>query len=533
MLEKCHKCEQHGGLECRDDYAILKSGYWWDWKSETHKNRYRNFSHYLFTSLPAVDAFSTQYPYPMPTPHQCPRQQSCKGGLDSPCDIGYEGPLCGVCSVGYYMQLQTCKQCPSKKWVVGQLLIIGVILFLILAISFWTSKRKAKKTNGHTVIDMILSKLKIVIGFYQVTYGLLEAFSFIEWPDSLQVIAKYSEILQLNILQVAPLHCLFRGLHVNAFASLFAIMAINAFFICFCGIAYGLRRLIITTNQRLGDHERSRTISETKQLAYRNLFFFLYVTYLSTCFKTASVLPLACQKICRHENEELCSKYLKADYSVKCHDPRYNRLVFVGYIATLYIFFLPASSFIALWRQKRVILSTSHDKTTRGSARSKSEIITGLSFLFENYKPQSWYWELVEMSRKIIITSAMILVGQESRSYIGLAWTVAGMYGVLFAWMSPIQDAIENRLMATSLAVTCVNLGIGAVSRIPAENIPDSIGPHVDTILFKILVVGANSSVIGLLVGKFRKKSKAASSSTRIFYYKTHLAPLSFHNRGN
>jgi hypothetical protein len=56
--------------------------------------------------------------------------------------------------------------------------------------------------------------------------------------------------------------------------------------------------------------------------------------------------------------------------------------------------------------------------------------------------------------------------------------------------------------MATSLAVTVVNLGVGAVSRIPAENISASIDTDMDAVSFKILVFGANSLVIGLLVGK-------------------------------
>ena len=469
-------------------------------------SRYRNFSTYLFGSSPVIDSFSTHYPYPMPTPHQCPREGTCRGGLDSPCEIGYQGPLCEVCSFGHYMQLQTCKLCPTKKWMVGQLSIIGFSLLMVVAISVWTSKRTKKKARGHSVIDMMLSKLKIVLGFYQVTYGLLEAFSFIKWPGSLQVIAKYSELLQLNILQVAPMQCLFRGLRVDAFASLFAIMAINAVLIAFTAVAYGVRKVLIVRNQNLQTEERSRKISESKELAYRNLFFFLYATYLSTCFKTANVLPFACQKICRDDKEEVCARYLKADYSVNCHDPRYNHLVIVAYISVVYIFALPAASFIALWRRRRVILATKEEETAEGSARPNTEIITGLSFLFENYKPQSWYWELVEMSRKVIITSGMILVGQESRSYIGLAWVVAGMYGVLFSWMGPIQDVMENRMMATSLAVTCVNLGIGAVSRIPAENIPGSIDLYVDTVIFKILVIGANTSVIGLLVGKIRRR---------------------------
>ena len=68
--------------------------------------------------------------------------------------------------------------------------------------------------------------------------------------------------------------------------------------------------------------------------------------------------------------------------------------------------------------------------------------------------------------------------------------------------MKPIKDATENRLMATSLAVTVVNLGIGAVSRIPAENMSATVDSYTDAVLFKLLVLGANTLVIGLLVGK-------------------------------
>ena len=66
-----------------------------------------------------------------------------------------------------------------------------------------------------------------------------------------------------------------------------------------------------------------------------------------------------------------------------------------------------------------------------------TELVEGLRFLFGNYKPHTWYWELIEMSRKVILTSGLILVGHESRSYIGLAWVVAGVYGIHFSWMRP------------------------------------------------------------------------------------------------
>ena len=431
----------------------------------------------------------------------CPMEGSCKGGLDSLCKNGYKGPLCGVCSSGYYKQLQTCKKCPSKKLMVGQLSIIAVMLLITVAVLVWTSKKKIKKDRDCSVIDMFLSKLKIVIGFYQVTYGVLEAFSYIKWPDSLQVIGEYSEIFQLNILQIAPAHCLFLGLPSDAFGNLFAMMAINATVFGLSFVTYEVRRMIILRTEIMDEETKSLEISQTKELVSKNLFFFLYVTYLSTCSKTANVLPFACRSICRDEKEDICNKYLKADYSVKCDVPTYNKMVIVAYVSCVYLVALPAASLVALWKQRRAALATTAAKPYQHPGPS-TEMVTALGFLFENYKPGSWYWELVEMSRKVILTSGLILVGQESRSYIGLAWVMAGMYGVLFSWIKPIEDVNENRLMTVSLAVTVVNLGIGAVSKIPAENISGSEDPYVDAVVFKILVFLVNTLVIGLVVGK-------------------------------
>ena len=499
MFEECHKCEQ--GLECKYDYATLKYGYWWKWRNESHKHRYVDFLNNLLAPSPALGEDDVEYPYPIPTPYRCLTEESCKGGLDSECAKGYEGPLCGVCSSGYYKQLQTCKKCPSKKWIAGQLSIIAAVFMIVIVVSVWASKTNKRKGEEHSLIDVFLAKLKIIIGFYQVTYGLLEAFSYIKWPDSLQVIGKYSEVLQLNILQMAPFHCLTPGLNVDAFGNLFSMMAINAAAIVLSGVAYHGHKILILRNQNLEEDKKTRRVSQTKELVYRNLFFFLYVTYLSTCSKTATVLPLACRTLCRDEKDEFCFKYLKADYSTRCHDSSYNQLVIVAYISTAYIVALPLATLITLWRQRRTILPPTDSETSQNQG-SSNELITGLRFLFESYKPHTWYWELVEMSRKVIVTSGLILVGQQTRSYIGLTLVVAGMYGTLFCWMRPLQDLSENRLMSTSLAVTVVNLVIGAVSQIPTENIPAPIDPYMDAAIFNILVIGANTLVIGLPLGK-------------------------------
>ena len=500
MFEKCQKCGQ-GGLECKDDYAYLKPGYWWEWRNKTYKHRYMEFMRNLMAPLPELGPDDIRFPFPIPTPYLCPTETPCKGGLDSQCESGYDGPLCAVCGTRHYKQLQTCSQCPSKKWMVGQLLIIAAVFVIIIVALLWRRKTVPQKDKTRPLIDVIFSKLKIVIGFYQVTHGLLEAFSYIQWPDSLQTVGKYSSVLQMNILQIAPVNCLFIGFHVDAFTELFAIMAINAVVIGFSGVAYGIYKALILRKRLEEEETLTAKESQAKELLSRNVFFFLYVTYLSTCSKTVNVLPFACRELCRDEKESFCNKYLRVDYSIRCQGPKYNSLLIVAYLSVIYVIALPAAAFIALWRQRRATVAVQATKISQEPG-SNFEMITGLRFLFENYKARSWYWELVEMSRKVILTSGLVLVGRESRSYIGLALIIAGMYGMTFSWIKPIKDAFENRLMSTSLAVTVVNLVVGAVGRIPAENIQNSRSPYLDKVLWNVMIVGANTLVLSLIVGK-------------------------------
>ncbi|KAL9964157.1 hypothetical protein ACROYT_G027749 [Oculina patagonica] len=507
LFEGCKQCDQPG-IKCVDDYATLESGYWWKWGNNTHKLLYEKYTMNLVNITPVVGNSSRnssrngsliEYPYTLPKAHRCPRKESCRGDLDSKCDDGYEGPLCEVCSAGYYKQLQTCKKCPTKNRMAVQLSIAAAVIVIIVALVVWTSNRKSKEGTGRCTVDMILGRLKIVIGFYQVTFGVLEAFAYIKWPESLALIGKYSELLQLNVLQMAPIHCMLPDLKVDAFGSLFAILALNATAITMSLVIYGLRKLFLMRSS-LDERDLVLKTSQAKELIYRNLFFVLYVTYLSTCSKAANVLPLACRELCDDENEKKCPKFLKADYNIICHGPEYNRLVIVAYCAVFYILLLPTVSMIVLWKQRKVFGESEADNETSHTQEPSTEVFRGLRFLFENYNSHSWYWEFVEMVRKVVLTSGLILVGGESRAYVGLACVMSGLYGMLFAYVHPIVDKFENRLMLTSLAVTFVNLGIGTVSKIPKENIPTSIDSYVDSTVFTVLVIGANSLVIGLLV---------------------------------
>ena len=64
------------------------------------------------------------------------------------------------------------------------------------------------------------------------------------------------------------------------------------------------------------------------------------------------------------------------------------------------------------------------------------------NFWFKITMVTPWYWELVETIRKVLLTSGLILVGGESRAYVGLACVISGLYGMFFAYKRPIVDPV-------------------------------------------------------------------------------------------
>lgn len=194
-----------------------------------------------------------------------------------------------------------------------------------------------------------------------------------------------------------------------------------------------------------------------------------------------------------------CTYYLKMDYSLKCFDNDYNKYVTATYIGSIYpvVFplFIVAVLYLLYYRlQVKNCAANPHPK--------RYEIVEGMRFIYENYDERCWYWEIVEMFRKLILTSGLALLGAEGRIYIGMAAMASGFYAVAHAQARPIPDKFEHLLQLASLVATFFNLSVGVLLRIPTEMIDYSIEKDKDSIGVTVLLVTANFMVIGLVVGE-------------------------------
>ena len=352
----CEECPPKG-LNCVDESVSLKQGYYWQWDSELNKCAYEDFAQNLKIENDSYWRNTSSYNGTFPKRYQCPRKKSCEGGLESKCAKGYTGPLCEVCEGNYYKRALACKPCPSSTWVIVQLSLLGVAVLVLIIIVIWSGRRRKNSDNSgkRPMVDILLARLKIVIGFYQVTSGIIKGFAYVEWPSSLAVIGDYTEVIQLNILSFVPLHCLFPSWKQNAIRKMYLMLGSNASMILFAFISFWIRKLFLlwSINKEQSSKRRIK-LSTTKEFLYRNVFLFLFITYPSTCSAILRILPLACHELC---TESSSTSYLKADYSIKCEGDKYNFAKLFAYAASSYIVVLPGLAFWALWRRRRQQLS--------------------------------------------------------------------------------------------------------------------------------------------------------------------------------
>ncbi|XP_022794412.1 putative leucine-rich repeat-containing protein DDB_G0281931 isoform X2 [Stylophora pistillata] len=521
----CTACPSYG-INCENDAAILAPNYFWKWSSTERKENYTEFVLNIYTHNESYNkAFST-FEGPLPKPVKCPYPDSCKGGINSTCKIGYKGILCATCSSHYYHRFNSCLRCPKMLVTIISCCVIVLLFMLLFVIVFWGDSRRTE--DNRTVADVVMSCIKIVIGFYQVLAGIFSTLLQVQWPVILVSMTEYLKFVEGNILQFAPLSCIHPVLRLDPFIQFVLAITVNVFVISFILLYLLVKKHLINRMENsteenssegienFTEEDKSETLeysteeiapqriencttytmrnSEKKKVAqlkkscYRNIFLFLLLSYPMTSMKIINILPLpgVCVKVCFANDDNDCRTLLKADYSICCFTSRHADFWHIAAGFALYPIAFPILLLALIWKY-------------RTDSQEHKQISFGLKVFYENYKDKYWFWEIAEMYRKLIFISVILLFDSESDSQIGFAVIAASASGVLYTIFRPIKDKFEDRLQTFVLWVIFFNVCLGAIYSQPT--VKDSGGGNNSTFI-NVMFLILNSAVLIVVVGK-------------------------------
>ena len=539
----CEKCTLEG-FKCIRDYPELRRGYWMSWdKMETCKASFASFMSNLDTKNESYDIATSHFRCNLPIAHECPIKESCKGGVDAACNTGYTGILCAVCQSGYMKQFHKCIRCPSPVvsavQCIAYFLSFIVLCYLMSRLDNVTLAGEEDEYNKRTFADLIQSSLKILMGFYQVLVRIINALSTIPWPRALTSAMSAFEFVQFSVLRIPSLHCIRPDWRLNAVSEFWISLIAMATVPSLVLVYYAISSAVVYCGVSKDEFKKKRMVSLKNCLQSIVLFFFATYPFISTII--FHVLPGSCHKFCTAKENGRCLheiSYLRNDYSVECPSTNSasNFNVIYAYISLLLPIGLPCLLLYLLWKyapkdhqsanemtmqlqygniQSETLLpSEEHDYkrwddnnipllySNTAKLQIKSVVGVALKMTYGNYKASCWYWEFIEMTRKLLTTIACSFLLKDVK--IGLYGNIllSIVFVVLHAKIWPMKYSCDNYMQLLALVSVTVNLCYSVTKTSNIGN-ADIIENKQDVFALGLMLVSLNSLLIILIICRF------------------------------
>ncbi|KAJ8048915.1 hypothetical protein HOLleu_01423 [Holothuria leucospilota] len=458
---------------------------------------------------------NTKYEGHFPRAFECRRKESCinsKDDLDVSCSMGYRGWLCSKCDRNFYPVYNSCLPCPKTEWLYIEVALICCFCVIICAIVFRLYQKERNLTRpGRSLLDIIISRGKLVLGFYQVVGEFFESVHGVNWPTALKFIGKFVSLIELNIFRVVVRpKCFDERLKINPKIEFIIGIMFPCTLICLSFPLYWImktRYRYKTTLSRFTCTSESVYIY-TKKLRsslWTSVIILLFVTYPSICTTVFQLYPGACKTFCLDMNNTVCEKRLRSDYEIKCTDLEIYH-IFACLSTAAYVVGFPVALFLLL--KTKVKFTPLHgipgplyviNKETGGYVRNpvgdssiERSYPIWMEFLCENYKPQFWYWEIVELTRKVTQTLLITWLGWDNAITVVLTIAISVVYLMLHARYRPMKSTSEQLLQVMfSLTAILANVFVAML------DIPDEYDDRMSVALIIL-----NFLVIAIVAGE-------------------------------
>ena len=435
----------------------------------------------------------------------CENPVFCKGGsiatngsASAQCIDGHEGPLCHVCKPGYAIQGNACKACPSDNGSLG----VRVTTFMLAAVSFLAynvlklspkcvqveesiddivpgavsenlqSKAQDKMLSSAGVSDTsgsyndytqsfrlkalasMRSKFRVFVGYLQINSALNLTFE-VKWPASFQALIDAFKVINIDFSAIfTPISpCAFKTSFINQFYAHMVVLPM-AVFLIFTAVAI---------SKRICWKKEVAVKGNIFGLGMNSIVFWVFLLYPGMGTKIFRMFK------CRSVGDKL---YLVADFNTLCYEGEHLVASAVAILCIiLYVIGIPLISTILLYKRRKDLDSEKNRKT--------------FGSLYESYKPRYWYFECLEMLRKMILAGGLVIIRPGTSSQILLGLLVAFAFCLIVVDFDPYVDRTDNLLQQMCTIQVVLNLLIGLVLKL--DN--NATGEYEDSMIGGLLVV--------------------------------------------
>jgi len=350
---------------------------------------------------------------------------ACAGGSDilSLCQEGLTGAFCELCvnatSPNKYhspaddIKVASCELCDASQLlvVIGFLAacaaIAGAVAYVGFCIYFRMSQVRRVYIATRWRAYGFDTKLKQIIGFYQIATKIGKVY-VVNFPSRVSNLFSFWELaISFGMDVTTPFECL--GAHSYESRLEFWLYA-PIFFVAVIFLA-GIA------------HKRFQ-IKEGFLWSLPYVFKMMFLIFTIVNLRAFEAFN------CHEFDEDPNDSWLIVDVSVQCNTPDHGRIMSTAWLA-IYIYPVGWTAFTALmlWSIRKSIWGK----------RRPNEINQALSFVYKDYKPLYYWWELLEMLRRFLLVGYLSNFARGSITQISLATLFCIVYLVIQLQAMPFQ----------------------------------------------------------------------------------------------
>lgn len=310
------------------------------------------------------------------------------------------------------------------------------------------------------------SRMRILFGFMQVNAALNLTFD-VPWSPVFLGFIDFSKLVNIDFMWIAsPFSpCSFNSSYLDVF---YLHMWILPILLTFTLIAMGLAYCYL----RFRNHNNMPGKKEKMiELAIRVINFIVFLLYPG--IGTRIFRLFKCRRIGELE-------YLMADYSIICWKDDHNYAVAVATLCIfLYVIGIPFLCIYILYKRK-MNLDDAKTAALYGS-------------LYLAYERKYWYWESVEMLKKMILAGGLVIVATGSSAQVLIGMLVVLSYSYIVTRLEPYDDILDDYLQVGASIQMVLNLLIGLVLKLDDKSEYD-----VDTLGILLLIMNIAVVLLGI-----------------------------------
>ena len=231
---------------------------------------------------------------------------------------------------------------------------------------------------------------------------------------------------------------------------------------------------VIAVNKHRGSPE---TFSQ--KIREKHVSTGLLVTYLVYSSISSVVFQMfACDKL------DTGKSYLRADYTIECDSEKHRALqIYAGLMIILYPVGIPALYVGLLFRNRHVLRDE--------KSREQSSFARPISDLWKPYKPQKFYYEVIECGRRILLAGAVVFIYPNTASQIAVAFAIAVFFVFVSEAMAPYKSCWDAWTSRFGHAIVFASMYLALLMKvdISGEN-------HSSQETFGVILVGVHGCMI-------------------------------------